>query len=343
MHIMKRILLCMLGSMLGILTLAPLMPASQTLAAPAEEIDILTALQTATHHYETDQGIVNLPYRYYFPSDYNADCGKTYPIVIFLHGAGERGTDNTAHVSINETLFKTLIGRDDCIIIAPQCAANFRWVEHDWSLGSYTADEVASPMLGAAMDLLKEMMEKEAVDPSRVYAMGLSMGAFGVWDMLIREPDLFAAAIPSEGGGDPSKAELLVDIPIWTFHGDADTAVPVTGTREMVDAIKAAGGKKITYTEYAGRGHGCWYTVWAAPETYTWLFSQVNASKLPAEPEEPESSEEPSEAVTEPQETTEPAPAPNSKLNLIAGIAAAVAVVMVAAACVTVIKKKKKG
>lgn len=338
MHMMKKILLCMLG----MLTLAPTMG---TLSASAEDVDILAAMPAATHHYQDDRGIVNLPYRYYFPSDYDAQGDKTYPIVIFLHGAGERGMDNAAHVSINTTLFQTLIQRDDCIIIAPQCAANYRWVEHDWGLGSYTADEVASPMLSAAMDLLKEMMEKEAVDPSRVYAMGLSMGAFGVWDMLIREPELFAAAIPSEGGGDPSKAELLVNIPIWTFHGDQDTAVPVTGTREMVAAIKEAGGEEILYTEYAGRGHGCWYTVWESPVTYTWLFSKVNASALPEEPavsEEPETSETSSEAVSEPQSTTEPGKS-NSLIPLIAGVSAGIlAVAGIAAAGIAIRKKKKK-
>ena len=335
MHLMKRVLLCMLG----MLTLVPAVGAR---TASAEDVDILTAMQTDTYTYTDDRGlIVNMPYRYYFPSDYDAEGDKLYPIVIFLHGAGERGTDNTSHVSINTTLFQTLIGRDDCIIIAPQCAANYRWVEHDWGLGSYTADEVASPMLGAAMSLLKETMEKEAVDPSRVYAMGLSMGAFGVWDMLIREPDLFAAAIPSEGAGDPSKAELLVDIPIWTFHGEIDTAVPVTGTREMVAAIKAAGGENIYYTEYPNRGHGCWYTVWESPATYTWLFSKVNASKLPEEPEpseEPEVTDEPSE---EPQDTTEHKPKSNSKAPLIAGIAAVV-VAGIAAVGVVLFKKKKR-
>lgn len=332
MRIVKRILLCMMG----ILTLAPAMGA---LSASAEEFDVLAAMPAKTYHYEDDRGIVNLPYRYYFPSDYDAEGDKTYPIVIFLHGAGERGMDNAAHVSINTTLFQTLIERDDCIILAPQCGANYRWVEHDWALGSYTADEVASPMLSAAMDLLRDTMEKEAVDPSRVYAMGLSMGAFGVWDMLIREPDLFAAAIPSEGGGDPSKAELLVDIPIWTFHGDQDTAVPVTGTREMVAAIKDAGGTNIKYTEYPGRGHGCWYTVWETPSVYKWLFSQVNTSKLPEEPEVsegPESTAAPSEAVSEPrnEETS------NGIGPLVAGISAA-AVAIIAVVCFVIFKKKK--
>lgn len=332
MHMMKRILLCMLG----MLTLTPTV---NTLSASAEDVDFLTALQTGTYTYEDDRGVVNLPYRYYFPSDYDAEGEKKYPILIFLHGAGERGTDNTSHVSISPVLFQTLIRRDDCIIIAPQCAENYRWVERDWGLGSYTADEVASPMLSAAMSLLKNMMETEAVDASRVYAMGLSMGAFGVWDMLIREPDLFAAAVPSEGAGDPSKAELLVDIPIWTFHGEIDTAVPVTGTREMVEAIQNAGGEKILYTEYPGRGHGCWYTVWETPAVYAWLFSKVNESALP---EEPEVSEEPSEPASEPQETTEVEPKANSKAPLIAGVCAAIVAVCGIAAGVMMFKQRKK-
>lgn len=336
MHMMKKVLICMLG-MLSFTS------AVNTLPASAESVDPLTVMRTETYTYEDERGIVKLPYRFYFPSDYNAEGDKRYPIVIFLHGAGERGTDNTAHVEINPVLFQTLIQRDDCIIIAPQCAANYRWVERDWGLGSYTADEVASPMLSAAMSLLKDMMEKEAVDASRVYAIGLSMGAFGVWDMLIREPDLFAAAIPSEGAGDPSKAGLLVDIPIWAFHGEVDTAVPVTGTREMVAAIQSAGGENIIYTEYPGRGHGCWYTVWETPAVYKWLFSKINASALPEVSEEPEPSEEPSEAVSAPQDTKEPDAKPTGIAPLIAvGSIAVIAAAGIAAACIAVLKKKKR-
>lgn len=331
---MKKILLCMLGML-------TLMPAVSTFSASAESVDPLTVMKAETYTYQDDRGTVNLPYRSYFPSDYNAEGDKKYPIIIFLHGAGERGTDNAAHVAISPVLFQTLIQRDDCIVIAPQCAANNRWVEKDWGLGSYTADEVASPMLSAAMSLLKDMMEHEAVDASRVYAMGLSMGAYGVWDMLIREPDLFAAAIPSEGAGDPSKAELLVDIPIWTFHGAIDNVVPVTGTREMVDAIKSAGGKNIKYTEYPDRGHGCWYTVWETPLVYKWLFSQINQSALP---EVSEVTEEPSsETVPESQDAKEPESKPADIASLIAIVSiAVVAVSGIAAAGIALFKKKKK-
>lgn len=329
MRNMRKFVVCILAILMFASTLS-------VLSVSAADLDIvLDKMQEGTYTYKDDRGVVEMPYRYYFPTDYDKNGDKTYSVLIFLHGAGERGTNNLAPLTANVTLFKTLIDRNDCIIIAPQCAADYRWVEKDWGLGSYVMDEVTSPMLSAAMALLKETMENEAVDPSRVYAVGLSMGAFGVWDMLVREPELFAAAVPSEGAGDPSKAELLVNIPIWAFHGDEDISVPVSGSREMVAAIESAGGKNIKYSEYAGRGHGVWNTVWEMPEFYEWLFSQINESKLPDESVEPEVSPEISEAVSEAQKDD------GGKIGTIILIAI-IAVAVVAAACVVIVKKKKK-
>lgn len=100
------------------------------------------------------------------------------------------------------------------------------------------------------------------------------MGGYGTWDLISRMPETFAAAAPICGGGDENQAEKLIDLPIWVFHGADDTTVPPERSRNMVNAIKAAGGKKIKYTEYPGVGHGSWKPAYADPEFMKWLFSQ---------------------------------------------------------------------
>ncbi|MDD4496475.1 MAG: prolyl oligopeptidase family serine peptidase, partial [Eubacteriales bacterium] len=117
-----------------------------------------------------------------------------------------------------------------------------------------------------------------SIDKSRIYVTGLSLGGFGTWDIISRHPELFAAAIPVCGGGDPSYAEVLVDMPIWTFHGSADSIVPVEGTREMVEALKAAGSELIKYTEYENAEHNVWNMAYVEDDLLTWLFGSTKKS-----------------------------------------------------------------
>lgn len=232
-----------------------------------------------------------LLYRLVLPEDYNSN--NTYPLILFLHGAGERGSDNTKQ--LNNCVQNIANSAPNAIIVAPQCTEGNQWVDTPWSNVSYSTDTVAeSNELQMVMMLLEKLKKEYSVDKDRIYVSGISMGGFGTWDLITRHPNTFAAAIPVCGGADSSKAEVVKDIPIYTFHGESDWDVPVAGTRAMVEAIKTAGGNKITYTEYAGRGHNIWDDAFAT----TGLFDNLFKHKLSDRVIEEVSSEVSSEAVS---------------------------------------------
>ncbi len=243
-----------------------------------------------------------LLYRLVLPEDY--DAKKTYPLILFLHGAGERGSDNTKQ--LNNCVQNIASFAPNAIIVAPQCTDGNQWVDTPWSNVSYSTDTVAeSNELQMVMLLLDKIKKEYSVDSDRIYASGISMGGYGTWDLIVRHPNTFAAAIPVCGGADPTKAELVKDIPIYTFHGDSDFDVPVAGTRAMVDAIKNAGGNKITYTEYTGKGHNIWDDAFATTGLFDKLFNHKLSDRKPIETSSEVSSEiisseissEPSSAV----------------------------------------------
>lgn len=238
----------------------------------------ITTVSAVTQSYTYTVGNVSLPYRIYYPTGYSTNGSVKYPVLLFLHGAGERGTDNYRHVDANDGLLRRLIQSDECVVIAPQCPNNAQWVNTDWGKGSYDSTvNTASAYLDAAKSLLLNEINKGGIDRNRVWVSGISMGGYGTWNLAMYNPDLFAAAIPVCGAGDLNKAYALVDMPIWTFHGDADPIVPVSGTREMYAAVKAAGGNNITYTEYPGVDHGSWNNAFAEENLLTWLFAQTKA------------------------------------------------------------------
>lgn len=230
-------------------------------------------------------GSASLPYRLFVPEDYDSE--KEYPLVIFLHGAGERGYDNERQITFGLTPTKRLISKSNlekypCIILASQCPSDKRWVETDWGKGNYIQDNIPiSTPASMLMDVIDIVINKYNIDEKRLYITGLSMGGFGTWDLITRYPNKFAAAAPICGGADPSKAELIKDTPIWTFHGDKDDIVPIEGTRKMVEALKQAGSTVITYTEYPGVGHGCWDNAYATKGFFDWMFAQELQIKAP--------------------------------------------------------------
>lgn len=239
-----------------------------------------------TYTDEESGETITLPYRVYYPTDYDPDSEKTYPMLFFLHGFGECGTDNVKQLRIlnapNE-LLDDIIDRDDCIIVAPQCEANpasHNWVpiNQQWTIGSRELTEKPTISLAAATELLYKFLDSGKVDQDRVYAAGVSMGGYGTWELIARNPEVFAAAIPVCGAGIPSMAEELVDIAIWAFHGEADTTVPVSGTRDMEEAIKAAGGTKIQATYFPGVGHNSWIPAFATEGLLDWLFAQSKSN-----------------------------------------------------------------
>ncbi len=219
---------------------------------------------------------LTLPYRLFKVQ--NPEAGKTYPLILFLHGAGERGNDNTAQLTANAgaTVWTAPAHQalQPAYVIAPQCPADQQWVDTDWTQGSYsTAALPVSDELATALEIADAVADEFPVDPRRHYITGLSMGGYGTWDAVIRNPERFAAAIPICGAGDPSQAQVIVDLPIWTAHGDADSVVPVTGTREMVSALMALG-STIQYSEYPGVDHDSWTQTYENEAIITWLFEQ---------------------------------------------------------------------
>jgi predicted peptidase len=148
-----------------------------------------------------------------------------------------------------------------------------RWVETNWNVSKHNMPLKASESILLTMQLIDELVAKYPIDKTRIYITGLSMGGFGTWDLICRYPGVFAAAVPICGGGDIKKAALLKNTPIWVFHGSIDNVVKVVLSRNMVNAIKASGGKP-KYTEYKGIGHNSWEKAYQEKGLLEWLFRQ---------------------------------------------------------------------
>ena len=205
--------------------------------------------------------LVYLPQGYAKDKTNAAGGGKGWPLVLFLHGAGERGSD--LEVVKKHGLPKRIAAGDafEFIVIAPQCDADERW---------------DAPLL---LKLVKKMQQELGADVDRTYVTGLSMGGFGTWDLICRYPHFFAAAVPICGGGEPFWARNLGQLPVWAFHGDADPIVPVERTREMVAAAKDGGDTNVKLTLYPGVGHVSWEAAYNDPELYTWMLAQHRTPK----------------------------------------------------------------
>lgn len=217
-----------------------------------------------------------LRYRLYKPSEPRS--GERYPLVLFLHGAGERGDDNAAQLKHGVREFMERQDQNPCYLLVPQCPTGKRWVEADWSeeSGKGTFPEDPSVTMRGVLDVIDALVASEPIDPQRMYVTGLSMGGYGTWYASGFKGTPFVAAAPVCGGGDPQWASRYVGMPLWAFHGDADRAVPVKRSREMIAAIKEAGGE-AKYTEYPGVGHDSWTQTYADDAFHAWLFSQRKA------------------------------------------------------------------
>ncbi len=187
---------------------------------------------------------------------------ERYPLVIWLHGAGQSGSDNESQMGGATKAFVTPENQADrpCFILAPQCP--------DREIGF--KNEVASNV----MALIADLADKLPIDETRIYLTGSSMGGSGSWNLATNFPGIFAAVVPLCGGGDPKKAEALKNTPIWAFHGDKDIDVPLERSTSMVDAIIAAGGEKAKISILEGEGHLIAAGVYAKPELHVWLFQQ---------------------------------------------------------------------
>ncbi len=192
--------------------------------------------------------------------------GERYPLLIWLHGAGQSGSDNEAQMGGATRPFSAPENQAErpCFILAPQCPSR----DIGWK------NEVASNL----MALIADLTDKLPIDESRIYLTGSSMGGSGSWNLASAYPGVFAAVVPLCGGGDPKKAEALKETPIWAFHGDQDTEVPLDRSKNMVDAIKALGGEKVEFTILQGEGHSISGGVYARPELHRWIFEHRKAA-----------------------------------------------------------------
>lgn len=220
----------------------------------------LTAAETGflDKTFKNDDGSTS-PYVVFVPHTYD---GKTpVPVILFLHGAGE--TKGGKMMPVQQGIAPHIKGRQEktfpAIVVIPQAETR-----------GWQAD---GPNGKRAIAMLDATMKEYKTDPDRVYLTGLSMGGYGTWHAAFTYPDRWAAIVPICGGGDPRGAEKIKHIPCWVWHGDQDRAVKVDLSRQMVEALKKAGGEP-RYTELEWVGHNSWDAAYASPDLYAWLFRQ---------------------------------------------------------------------
>lgn len=266
----------MMGALL--MTLASLLAAD-----PAPE-DVIQAYEDRTIVYSGGP-YADETFHYRLLKPAKIEPGKKYPLVLFMHGAGERGNDNIKQLTYLPTWLAEPALREkyDCFVLVPQCRAK-RW----WTIPrALRKDKDANPLdpatadVGVAEAILKKTLADEPIDQQRIYLTGISMGGYGSWALAAHHPKLFAAVAPVCGGGNVANAEQLKDIPLWVFHGGADGVVPPDQSRQMIEAIKKAGGSP-RYTEFDGVGHDSWTPAYRETDVLKWMFEQVN--KLPESP-----------------------------------------------------------
>ena len=219
-----------------------------------------------------------LPYRWHTPE--TIEPGRKYPLVLFLHGAGERGSDNTAQLKhgVTPILDWSRDHNQPCFLLAPQCPPEAWWcdIDHQTWLPVKTGNPNA--VMRKVIALLADTAAQFPVDPARLYVTGLSMGGYGTWFLLESMPERLAAAIPICGGGNPAAAAHFKEVPVWVFHGGADDVVPPSASRAMVEAVQHAGGKP-KFTDYPGVKHDSWSATYRDDAVLRWLFDQHKSPK----------------------------------------------------------------
>ena len=222
---------------------------------------------TGQHPQSFDKDIlmsVHLDYLLYLPDEY-PESNRDWPLILFLHGAGERGND-LEKLKVHGPP-KLIAGQNKefpFVIVSPQCPAGDWW---------------SSDIQIAGLDaLLSELMSRYRIDRDRVYVTGLSMGGFGTWRLAVEYPDRFAAIAPICGKGNPQKAARISQLPIWVFHGAKDNVVPIKHSEEMVDALKKSG-SDVKFTVYPDAGHDSWTTTYNNPELYDWFLKHERVDR----------------------------------------------------------------
>ena len=222
-----------------------------------------------------------LPYRLLRPETVKA--GEKYPLVLFLHGAGERGNDNERQLTHGGQMFLNPVNREKhpAFVLVPQCPVSGYWayMERPASFmpGEMPLDAPLTPVFRTVKNLLDTYLAMPQVDKNRVYIIGLSMGGMGTFDMAIRYPEIFAAAVPICGTVNPARLKAAKQVKFRIFHGDADNVVTPEGSRAAYRALKAAGAD-VEYIEFPGCNHGSWNPAFNYPGFMEWIFSQKKTS-----------------------------------------------------------------
>jgi len=223
--------------------------------------------------YINDKGDT-LNYRFLYP---DFDTIRKFPLVIFLHGMGERGNDNESQLKWGITNFASdqMMAMHPAFVIAPQCPNTTQWSNSKINFKTCDVQLLATPSkpMELVIQLIHQLIKKYNIDTNRIYIMGLSMGGFGTYDAIERYPHLFAAAVPVCGGGDISKAASIAHLPMWIFHGSEDFAVNAKFSFNMFDALTKAGARP-GFTQYPEVGHFSWISAFNDPLMIEWLFRQ---------------------------------------------------------------------
>ncbi|MBP7303247.1 MAG: alpha/beta fold hydrolase [Fervidobacterium sp.] len=235
--------------------------------------------------FKYEDEFITMPYRLFEPK---IEHGKKYPLIVFLHGVGQRGCDNQAQITANEgaTIWVTDEIQEDhpCFVLAPQCPENAYW-----GLGfSTTSAKELTPnsLLATVAIIIDSIVDKYPVDSDRIYITGLSMGGFGAITLLTLHPEKFAAGVIMCGGGNATRLHKIKHIPLWLFHAEDDNTVPVNLSREVVEILKNLGAKEVKYTEYPKGymdslgldSHESWVPSYRNKEMVEWLFEKKRYS-----------------------------------------------------------------
>ena len=261
-------------------------PSAQVRRQFAGELRILNENDMKQETITNDQGSLR-----YCQGVYNEDRPGRPAVLVFLHGIGERGSENLANIrlAVPEIVKQIRAAGQKVILLAPQCPADQLWATRHFGGAEAKLAEKPRQALGMVPVLIqKKIMEFDA-DPDRVYITGLSLGGYGAWELMERYgTGLFAAGVTCSGGGDPAQAEKMKDLPIWIFHGEADRTLPVMLSRRMYAALKEAGSDNVFYREYPECPHDCWTRTYRNPEVWNWLFSQKRGVRSGIRPEQGE-------------------------------------------------------
>ncbi|PQO27624.1 phospholipase [Blastopirellula marina] len=232
--------------------------------------DIANAFQTVSLNLSSRNFPTRNSVNYKLLTPEPSEAGKKYPVVLYLHGAGERGSDGMRPLRS----LPSKLASDDyrkrfpCYLVVPQCPEGTKW-NYRGELYPRPRDE-----LDIVWAILQDVLQRDGVDPNRVYAIGFSMGGYGVWELGCRRARALAAIIPVAGAGEPEKAKHLLGLSIWAIHGQDDEVVNVEGTRKMIKAVRIAGGNP-RYSEIAGVGHRALSpSLEELDELLRWLFEQ---------------------------------------------------------------------